>query len=211
MAENSNTKKVKLALVGSRGKMGQALLGLIAKDDSFSLDPSQPDVVIDFSSPEGTKKAIQMGRPLVCGTTGLSEEIFEQLEDLATKVPVMYSPNFSLGMNLLFEVVEQLGSRLKKYAQVQIEETHHLEKKDTPSGSSIQLAKLLGISPKKILSKREEGVVGEHQVKFLFANEALTFQHQAFHRDAFAHGALLAAKFLLNKSPRLYSLDEIFD
>lgn len=211
MVENSNTKKVKISLMGESGKMGKALLDLIGRDPELAFAPDGGDVVIDFSSPEGTKKALAVGKPLICGTTGLSEKIFEDMERLSEKVPVLYSPNFSIGMNLFFEILAKMGTRLQKFSKLKIEETHHIEKKDAPSGSALQLCDLLGGDPSQIVSKREGAVVGDHRVEFLFDKELLTIEHQAFSREAFAQGALLSAKFLFHKPAGLYSLSDIFD
>ena len=207
MHASSNTKKVNLTLVGKNGKMGKAVAALAQADPEFEL-ALEGDVVIDFSSPEGTKVAIAMGKPLVCGTTGLSREIFEEMRELATRVPVLYSPNFSLGICLLFEMMEAFAEKLKRFGSVSIEEIHHTEKKDTPSGTALKLGQLLGID--EIEAKRQGDVIGIHQVKVSFDSEELLIRHKSHSREVFARGALTCAKFLLTKPPKMYQLSDIF-
>lgn len=205
MPANSSTKKVSLSLVGASGKMGLVLQELIAEDPELMLS-DHPDVVIDFSAEKGTKKAIKWGKPLVCGTTGLSEETFKQLQSLAKFVPVVYSPNFSLGIALLFEVAPFLAKHCDP-SQILIEETHHTEKKDSPSGTALRLKEFLNTP--RIESIREKGEVGTHRVQFNFEDEKLEIAHFAFSRRAFAKGAILAAKKILSLPPNYYSFREI--
>ncbi|NGX38643.1 MAG: 4-hydroxy-tetrahydrodipicolinate reductase [Chlamydiae bacterium] len=207
MPANSNTKKVKVFLVGASGKMGQMVATLAEKDPEVELS-DVGDVVIDFSTPEGTRAAIALGKPLVSGTTGLSEEIFNELAALSKRVPVLHSPNFSLGIALCFEMLEQMSAKLKKFSQIEIQEIHHTQKVDAPSGTALKMAEILGVD--KVHSERIGDVVGIHQVNFLFNNEKLSLRHEALSREAFAQGALVAAKFLFNKPPKLYSLGEVF-
>lgn len=204
--------------MGSTGKMGRALTELILEDPQLELATDEEgDVVIDFSSPEGTKKAIGLKKPLVCGTTGLSKKIWEDLESLSKEKAVLYSPNFSLGMALCFAVVQQIKMQMQKniylnqgIEEIQLQEVHHIQKKDTPSGTSLRLAELLEIAPTTIESTRKEDVVGIHQVNFLFSDERVSLRHEALSRRVFAQGALLAAKFLLNKPPKLYTIQDLF-
>ena len=207
MPENCSTKKVRISLVGKEGKMGQMVCSLAEKDPCVEVS-DDGDVVIDFSSPEGTKKAIAMGKPLVCGTTGLSEEIIQQLHTLSEKVPVLYSPNFSLGMDLCFQMMEFLNKKLGSAAKIAIEETHHTQKVDSPSGTAKRMAELLGVE--NVTVRRENDVVGIHQVDFLLSSEKISLRHVALSRAAFAEGAISAAKFLYNKPPKFYSLRDIF-
>ncbi len=207
MRENSSTKKVKIQLVGALGKMGTILSELTDKDpDALLCDDG--DIVIDFSSPEGTMQAISLEKPLVCGTTGLDDSAFASLQKLSKKVPVLYSPNFSLGMALCFQISKSLGDKVKNFCTVSIEETHHLEKKDSPSGTALELSQLLNTP--NIQSNRVDDIVGIHEIKFQFPEETLTITHEAHSRMAFAQGALASAKFLFNKPPGFYKLSDVF-
>jgi 4-hydroxy-tetrahydrodipicolinate reductase len=202
MPVSSNTKKVSISLIGASGKMGQMLQALAKKDPEVEIS-DVGEVVIDFSSPEGTKKAIALGKPLVSGTTGLSEEIFASLFELSKKVPVLYSPNFSIGMSLLFEMLQTVNGKF----EVEIEETHSVQKKDAPSGTALQLGELL--QTKKIQAHRVNETVFKHKIKILIEQEMLTLEHEAYSREVYALGALKAAKFLHHKPPKLYSLSEV--
>lgn len=208
MEEGSNTKKVSITLIGSNGKMGRAIASLIEQDPDLHLC-EDGDLVIDFSAPLGTKKAIAMGKPLVCGTTGLSSEIFTAMEDLSKRVPVLYSPNFSLGISLLFEMLESYKKKLKRYADLSISETHHTQKKDSPSGTALKLGEILQTDA--IVAHRVGSVCGIHEVKVCFEDETLTFGHEALSRNAFAKGALVAAKYIYHRPAKMYRLCEIFD
>lgn len=187
--------------------MGRAVEQLALESGEFELAEEEGDLVIDFSSPEGTRHAIELGKPLVCGTTGLPEEIFASMEDLATRVPVLYSPNFSLGMALMLEVVEVFAEKFNRVSQVSIEEVHHTQKRDTPSGTARKLGALLHSDA--IVSKREGEVIGIHQVNLSLDGQQLSIRHEAQSRRAFAQGALLGAKFLLNRPPKIYQLREV--
>jgi len=210
MRANSNTKKVRIALVGTSGKMGKTLIDLIKADSEVEYVGVQCDVVIDFSAPEGTKKAIAMKKPLVCGTTGLSEEIFSKMRALSKKVPVLYCSNFSLGMTLCFEMLKQMSTQFKKSFKIEIEELHHAQKKDAPSGTALKMAELLGVDRSIITTQRMGNGIGTHQVNFILNDEKVTLKHEALSRTAFAQGALTAAKFIFNKPAKLYSLSDIF-
>ncbi|NGX39911.1 MAG: 4-hydroxy-tetrahydrodipicolinate reductase [Chlamydiae bacterium] len=201
---------MRIALIGKSGKMGKVLAELIEEDPTLSLSDDPSDVVIDFSSPEGTLAAIALDKPLVCGTTGLSEETMELLKDLSLRVPVLYSPNFSLAVAALFEICEGIGCKLATLGETTIEEIHHTEKKDSPSGTALKLAALLKIDPTLITAKREGSTTGIHKLKFLLNDEELEIRYEAYSRKAYARGALAAAKFIYQKPPGFYPLNQIF-
>ncbi len=206
MHESSSTKKVKISLVGTSGKMGQAIQELVEKDPLLEI-ANDGDVVIDFSRPAGTKKAMAMELPLVCGTTGLDTEILEEMLELSKRVPVLYSPNFSIGVAACFELLPTLKKHLGT-SEISIHEIHHTHKIDSPSGTAKRMGELLGTG--RITSERTDEIVGIHEVEFLLDNEKIVLRHEAFSRKAFAEGALRAAKFIWNKPPGLYSLKNIF-
>lgn len=184
--------------------MGRMLQELISADDELEQTDEPVDAIIDFSSPTGLLAAIEMALalkvPLVSGTTGLNEEHFEKLHLASSQIAVMHSPNFSIGMAALFSALEQLKNL--PGATFEILETHHIHKKDAPSGSALKLQKILkGAS---ITSERTGEVVGEHEVVIRFASESLTLRHSVQSRRAFAEGALLSVKFLLDKPAGYY-------
>ena len=206
MEENSSTKKVDITVVGKTGKTGRAVVCQIDQDPTLSLS-DDGDITIDFSTPDGTIKAIELGKPLVCGTTDLSKKHFDKMEVLSRAVPVLYSPNFSIGACLLFEIVKTFSEKFKRFGKTVIEETHHISKRDAPSGTALMLGKLLDI--KEIEANRKAETVGIHQLNVLLGGDQLILRHEALCRMAFAKGAILAAKFLLNRPPRLYDFSEI--
>ncbi len=213
MRENCSIKrgkKLKIHIIGLSGKMGREIENLAREDSSLEIVEKEMDLVIDFSTPEGTKKALLLKKPLVCGTTGLSDDIFDEMKKLSKYVPICYSPNFSLGIALFFEILEQFKEKIKKYARIKIEETHHVQKRDRPSGTALKMAEILGVEYKNIDSRRIDDVVGMHQVNFLFDDERLQLLSEVASRKAFARGALLAAKFIFQKKPRFYTLKDIF-
>lgn len=218
---NCNTKKVKLFLVGANGKMGKSIQALAAKEyplfEIISMNLKHlssshlPDIIIDFSSPQGTLDAIacaeKFKKPLVSGTTGLSQNHFQQMQKASNQIAILHSPNFSLQISLLLSLLEKM--KTLPAISIEIREIHHLEKKDSPSGTALRLQKVLPNAP--IFSERKEKVVGEHEVIFHFPYEQLHIKHTAHSRLAFAQGALTAATLLLKKPPGLYSLQDFME
>ena len=196
------------------------------------------DVLIEFSnSPEGalehTQTAVNLGKKVVIGTTGFSKEQLKRLEELAKEGTVLFSPNMSLGVNLLLRLV-QIATRVLKDKDFDIEigEIHHRFKKDAPSGTAMRLAEIvaqeLGVDLEKVAvygrkghyerSKEDIGimtfrggdVVGEHTVYFFGFGERLELTHRATDRDIFAKGALVAAKWIADKKPgKLYNMFDV--
>ena len=204
---------MRLAVIGATGRLGKTIIEQIEKDDRFSIGASLSsksqeigapiDVAIDFSSEEGTRLALTLGVPLVIGTTGLDEETLAAIEEASLKVPIILSPNFSLGMGLLFTLLPKI-----KGICISIKETHHAFKRDLPGGSARHLASLLkGEVP--ITSERIGDCPGEHEITFSFEGETLTFKHTAEGRISYARGALEAAAFICHKPPGLYGPDEL--
>lgn len=192
------------------------------------------DVVIDFSgnttaAVSHTKLASLAGKGVVVGTTGFSREELEELKSCSESAPVLVSPNMSLGVNLLFRLVQIAGRVLKdKGFDAEVLEIHHRYKKDAPSGTALKIEEILsqemGLS-KRVhgrdgVSLREEGevgvmalrggdVVGEHTVYFLGFGERLELTHRASSRDIFARGAIEAARWIKGKPPGWYSMFDV--
>ena len=200
--------------------------------DSLAAVLEKPDVVIDFShhSAAGalTAYATRHACPLVVATTGQTEEEHRLILDAAKKIPVFYSANMSVGIALLASLVRQ-AVRAFPDADVEIVETHHNRKLDVPSGTALMLAKAAkdarpnatfcvgrhenGKRPKDeigIHSIRLGNVVGEHEIHISTGNETLVLRHEAHSRALFAEGALVAAHYLQNKTPGLYTLADMF-
>lgn len=207
MRGDCNIKKVRITLIGKEGKMGRAISSLAKQDPEVEVG-EEGEIVVDFSSPEGTKKALALQKPLVCGTTGLSHEVMEELRTLSKKVPVLYSPNFSLGMTLCFEILDLLKKKRTFFSKIAIEETHHKDKVDAPSGTAKRMAQLLGVD--KVSSHRIDEVIGTHEINFFLEEEKIILKHEALSRKVFAKGALAAVKFIYNRPPKFYTLHDLF-
>lgn len=180
------------------------------------------DIAIDVSSKDTTfhhlEYAKQFSKPIVIGTTGHSPEMQKKIEEIAQYIPIFYTPNFSPGISLLLQLIELIkASGFSKNCCIDIMETHHIHKKDLPSGTALALAKATGKeiaedpitkrNPSQVCihSIRSGEMLGEHQITFASDKEQIKLIHQVHSRDVFAQGALAAAEFLINKKPGLYS------
>jgi 4-hydroxy-tetrahydrodipicolinate reductase len=193
------------------------------------------DVFIDFTFhtavPAQARLAAELGKGLVVGTTALDEAETAAVRSAAQRVPVVLAPNMSLGVNLLFALVERAAATLGMGYRVEIDETHHIHKKDAPSGTALRLGEKAaagrGQDPRSALapdpkgpvagdrivirSHREGEVVGEHTVAFSDPGETVELTHRAHSRDALAMGALHAARWVVGKSPGLYDMQDVLD
>ncbi len=194
---------------------------------------SESDVMIDFTSPAATlehlRASLKYKKPVVIGTTGFNEEQINEIKSASLKIPIVFSPNMSIGVNLLFKITAEAAKTLKDY-DIEIVELHHNQKKDAPSGTAAKLASIISETlGKKIVygreglvgarKKEEMGVfavragdiVGEHTVYLAGPGERVELTHRAHSRDCFARGALVAAKWLVKKDPRLYTMQEVLE
>ncbi len=195
----------------------------------------EADAVIDFTFhtavPGNVRTAFKHRRAVVIGTTALTDEEAQEVLKASNEIPIVWAPNMSLGVNLLFAAVRKAGAVLQGYT-VAIDETHHVHKKDSPSGTALGLgenvADGMGADLKKIMkhvegdvsaeqsegeilirSHREGEVVGDHVVAFENSGEKISFTHNAKSRDAFALGALKAAEWVATRRPRLYDMQDV--
>ncbi len=194
------------------------------------------DVVIDFTHPISTAQNLKTARDarkgLVIGTTGLSDAFIRELKKAAKKITIVQSPNMSLGVNLLFSLTELAARILDNSYDVEIVEAHHRHKKDAPSGTALELIRQIARGRKMSLESnvvfgrkgetgaRKKGtigvhavrggdVVGDHTVSFLTEGERVELIHRASSREAFAKGALLAAKFVAKKRSGFYNMQQV--
>ena len=190
------------------------------------------DAVVDFSHPAMLPHLADYikrhGSALCCGTTGYGEEEKALLREISAYGPVLYSANFSLGIAVFRKVLAQISSVLLPSFDVEIVETHHKRKADSPSGTAKILADavdpehklkrisgregMCGARPKDemgIFAQRGGTVAGRHTVSFFGEDEILSITHEAASRRVFAAGALCAAQALYGKPPGLYTLDDI--
>ncbi|MFY7842743.1 MAG: 4-hydroxy-tetrahydrodipicolinate reductase [Rhabdochlamydiaceae bacterium] len=176
-------------------------------------DFSQVDIIVDFSTASISHDVIQKtwahNKKLIMGTTGLSDQDFAMMKKAAEEIPILYSPNFSPGIQIFIKLMAQVYA-LSQPADVTISETHHIEKKDTPSGTAIMLASHLPhLAP--ISSKRSESNVGEHTMTFHFKGETLSISHQALSRDLFSLGVIKALYFMEQTPPKLYTFSDLYE
>src|SRR6478609_8206467 len=219
---------VRVLLIGAAGRMGKTVLDLAQSDREIeiaarcdlgdSIEPAMQncDVAIDFSQAgsidEICRAASQHGKSLVVGTTGHSQRQRKTIEETARSIPIVLASNFSVGVNVLFWLTQKAAEFLGLDFNPKIVETHHKMKKDAPSGTAKTLADILKavrdgeISTQSI---REGDVVGEHTVIFSGPGESLELTHRAANRGIFAGGALRAAKWIINKPPGLYSMQDV--
>jgi len=233
---------IKLGIAGVCGKMGRRIYELASHDKDFEVGlalekkgtpvigkelgkikvSSSPDglflvdVFVDFTTPEGTEVNLdyvaRYKKALVLGTTGLSETQIQKVEDISKVVPVVFSPNMAIGVNVLFAMLPEIAKRLGPDYSVEIVEAHHRGKKDAPSGTAKKFAQVLADATKKEIPThaiRLGDIIGDHTIIFCGNSERIEIKHQAHTRDLFAVGALRAAKWVMGKPPGLYSMQDV--
>lgn len=214
---------------GERAGLGR--IGLPIQDRTAT----EFDVLIDFSSPEGTLHwldyCLTARRAIVIGTTGHSPEQLAAIEAAAGSIPVLKAANMSLGINVLLKVVAQVAAALGEAYDIEIVEAHHRFKADAPSGTALALRDSIlsatgrdagdviygrqgqtGARPARqvgIHALRIGDVVGEHEVQFGTLGETVTLKHSAHTRDTFASGALRAAVWVVDKPPGRYDMHDV--
>lgn len=251
-----------ILLSGAFGKMGKAVCAKVeeskdfqiiagidvfdGKSDDFPVYKSfdavpesvtnRIDVVIDFSNPSAFSGLLDFivknKKPAVIATTGLSEEQIVKMKSAAYEVPIFFSANMSLGVNLICELAKKAAKALGDDFDIEILEMHHNQKIDAPSGTALMIADCISAeldeqpdyvydraSKREKRSKSEIGIqsvragniVGEHQVIFAGTDEVITLSHSARSKTLFASGALSAAKMIAGKENGLYSMKELID
>jgi 4-hydroxy-tetrahydrodipicolinate reductase len=239
-------KRVRVLLVGAKGRMGQAIAAAadgagavivagLDQGDDLAKEIDACEVVVDFSHPSATdeicRACLGAGKPLVVGTTGHSNEERALLEKTSKSLPIVFSPNFSVGVNALFWLTRKGAEMLGEDFDLEIVEAHHRLKKDAPSGTAKKLAEILCEARKVDYTKNvvhgREGlverpageigvhsirggdVVGDHTVTFAGRGERLDLTHKASSRETFAAGALRAASWVAGRPPGLYSMEDV--
>ena len=248
---------IDLMLSGACGKMGNAVANAVKNNDKFNIvcgvdknyenskydfevfetfDKAnlKPDVIIDFSSPEMLDGlldfAVNKKVPAVIATTGFSEEQINKIKSAAEKIPVFFTFNLSLGINLLKILCRKAAEILGADFDIEIIEKHHNQKLDAPSGTALMLADSINEASQNKYNyefdrhsrrmKRPENeigfhsvrggtIVGEHEVIFAGNDEVITISHEAYSKAIFANGALKAAEFIKDKKSGLYNMEDI--
>ncbi len=245
-----------IILSGCCGKMGRVITACVEKRDdckivagvdlntdvtlgypvysSFSETREKADVIIDFSHPSVLNSLLEFSKksslPLVLATTGFSASQTEEIKKSANDIPLFFTFNMSLGVNLLVSLSKKAAAVLDGNFDIEIIEKHHNQKLDAPSGTAIMLAEAINNTlDNKMMyeydrhSKREKrpenqigihsirggNIVGEHEVIFAGHDEVITLSHQATSKEVFAVGALKAALFMKGKSAGLYDMNNI--
>lgn len=241
---------------GSSGKMGRAVADVISTRDDctvaagIDLNPVKysdftvhtkvsdltdiPDVIVDFSHPSGLDAllsyALTNGVALVLATTGYTPEQTEKIHSASLQIPVFFTANMSIGINLLRELAKKAAAVLGDQFDVEIVERHHNQKLDAPSGTALMLADSINEARNGAYSyvydrhsvrrKRERSeigihsvrggrIVGDHEIIFAGRDEVITLSHSAASKEVFAVGAVNAAVFLSSKAPGLYSMSDM--
>jgi 4-hydroxy-tetrahydrodipicolinate reductase len=233
---------IKLGVAGVCGKMGRRIFELASYDKDFELSlalekkgtaqigrelgklkiSSSPDgiflidVFVDFTTPESTETNLdylaRYKKAAVIGTTGLNDAQLKKIEDISKVIPIVFSPNMSVGVNVLFALLPEIAKRLGPDYSIEIVEAHHKAKKDAPSGTAKKFGEVLTDAAKKeipIHAIRLGDIVGDHTIIFCGNSERIEIKHQAHSRDLFAVGALKAAKWVMGKPAGLYSMQEV--
>lgn len=194
------------------------------------------DVIIDFSNVKGLPSLLSFGldrkKPIVICTTGLSDEDREKIKSASCEIPVLTSANMSIGVNLVQKIAAICAKALEGSFDIEIIEKHHNQKVDSPSGTALAIANSINsaLSEGKeyvygrhskndkrtnneigIHAIRGGNIVGEHTVIFAGAGEVIEITHSALSRDVFGVGALGAAKFLYDKKPGMYNMDNVIN
>lgn len=246
---------LQIAINGASGRMGLEITKIIQENPSVytQIDsdlfkdlvfnklmggPLEIKVVVDFSVPSALPAllewCLQNKKPLVIGTTGFNQFQLNQINIAAKSIPILYSPNMSLSVNVLFKVAALIAEKLANF-EVEITESHHRYKKDAPSGTALALGKVIasarGLDFKEVANfnrtsnentvrpQQEIGfsvirggdIVGKHTANFITDGEELTITSEITNRRSFAHGALLAAKFLTTQQPGLFSMTDVLN
>ncbi len=246
----------KIAICGACGKMGRVIADIIDKrddcevcagidkiNDNYASFPivdtpqmliEKPDVIIDFSHPSTLDSLLDYcltnSVPLVIATTGYTDEQIVKIKKAAESMPLFFTFNMSLGINLLAELARKATSVLEGQFDIEIVEKHHNQKIDAPSGTAIMLADVINDTLEKkcsytydrhsvrakrssneigIHSIRGGNIVGEHEIIFAGQDEVITLKHEAHSKSVFAVGSVNAALFLNGKPARLYDMSDL--
>lgn len=245
---------IKVLLNGCLGKMGQAVENCINERDDviiscgvdiaegnktysvytcFADVQERPDVIIDFSNPlvldDMLTFAVKNNVPVIICTTGFSDAQVQKIKDTSADIPVFYSGNMSLGINVLIELSRMAARVLSSSFDIEIIEKHHNQKIDAPSGTALMIADAISEEVKdtqyvydrhayrKKREKNEIGIhairggtiVGEHEVLFAGHDEVVSIRHQAQSKGVFAAGAVNAAVFIKDKPAGLYDMSDV--
>lgn len=227
-------KMIKLGVHGANGKVGKKLVEYLESLDEKNLALSYPyirsgptssfdklmknsDIIIDFSSPEGLSNIVSLcveyNKPLVSGTTGIDDDIRARIQEAAETIPIFYAPNVSIGANLIGIIASTTVKHLSKEYDVEILDIHHKTKKDAPSGTAIQIEKMIKAAETEhevhITSIRTGSNPGEYHILFSGMDETVTISHKVTSKMPYVIGACRAAEWISSKKPGLYGMIDL--
>ena len=230
-------KTFKLVSLTENRKINKKISGIKPEHNSIN-SFRKANIIIDFTVPKCTleilKIASKQRKKVVIGTTGFTKKEENLIKKYSKKIPILKAGNMSLGVNLLMFLTEVASKSLGVKFLSKVYEVHHKHKKDYPSGTALMLGKgiatgrnreFYSLIGKKYLNKksfpygrkinfnsiRKGEVIGEHEVKFSSGKEIITLNHESFDRALYSEGALVAAKWLINKKPGLYSMRDLLN
>ena len=230
-------KTFKLVSLTENRKINKKISGIKPELNSIN-SFRKANIIIDFTVPKCTleilKIASKQRKKVVIGTTGFTKKEENLIKKYSKKIPILKAGNMSLGVNLLMFLTEVASKSLGVKFLSKVYEVHHKHKKDYPSGTALMLGKgiatgrnreFYSLIGKKYLNKksfpygrkinfnsiRKGEVIGEHEVKFSSGKEIITLNHESFDRALYSEGALVAAKWLINKKPGLYSMRDLLN
>ncbi len=232
--ENANpsmhrSEGARVVVFGARGRMGRAVIDALERTDRATLEaavdrddpmPSRGDLVIDFSSDEGAKSALatseRLSAPLLVGTTALGESTLAALLEASSRRPIMVASNASIGVAVVHRMVALAVRALGPGWRVELCETHHAGKKDSPSGTALALAETIRaaggtLDREHIRSRREGEVVGHHRIELHGPGETIVLEHAAGDRALFARGALELGLWLRSRPAGMHSVQAWLD
>jgi 4-hydroxy-tetrahydrodipicolinate reductase len=244
----SDTAPLRILVNGAKGRMGQAIIACATGDpalqvvaevdagDDFAAGLEEADAVIEFSHHTVTAPVAEAcaaaGKLLVIGTTGHTDAEVARVRAAGKSIPIVFAPNFSVGVNALFWLTEKAAEILGPDYDLEVVEMHHRLKKDAPSGTARRLAEILagvrglqyagdvrhgreGITGERTSTEigmhalRGGDVVGDHTVIFATQGERVELTHKASSRDTFARGAIRAAKWARGRDPGIYDMQDV--
>lgn len=217
-----------IGIVGT-GRMGQTVIRLAEQDGhrivaccNSASPPARSledlvlcDAVVDFSHPQVAVEHISLyaenGIPAIIGTTGWHDQ-FGYVMDLVEReeASILYAANFSIGIAIVKQMLKSVRNVDSHQFDLDVHEVHHVNKVDAPSGTAIELAKIVGVRKSEIQSQRRGQVLGRHEVEMRSVDEVICLSHEVQNRDVFARGALLAASWLVGRRG-FYTFDDVFE
>ena len=217
---------IKVFINGLSGKMGSSIADIATQQNDLNLihdkNIKNADVLIDFSRPSSTlnilEDCLEHNIPMVIGTTGFNQDELSIIKEASKKIPILLAFNMSKGIFIIKKSIQDFLESNNNKLNCTIEEVHHTEKVDSPSGTALELKKVIEIADiannilsLNIESKRVEDVFGIHKVIFSSDSDYIEFKHEALSRKVFAEGAIEISKLISSKSPKMYDLEDFFN